>query len=270
MNTKRLRQHMFSSKKLAAAGIVAAAALALTACSDDTAPVENADGPLLVTAGTLTVCSNAPFEPFEYNDADGNLTGIDIDLTKLAAEKLGLEYVAMQYDFDAMSSGAAFESNSCDVLATGMTITPERQAKFDFSDPYYDANQGALVKTGSTATSLKDLEGKNVGAQVETTGLTIAKDAGFDVQVFPEVGSLVQAVATGQIDAAIADIGVLESYTTDELSIAFTEKTDEQYGFGVKKDNPKLVEALNAAIKDAKADGTYDEIITKHVGAAGN
>ena len=261
---------MFSTKKIAAASIAAASVFALAACSDDSSSDNNtaADGPVLVKSGTLTVCSNAPFAPFEYNDADGNLTGIDIDLTKLAADKLGLKFSAIQYDFDSMSSGAAFEAGACDVLATGMTITDERLQKFDFSDPYYDANQGVLVADGSTISSLDELKGKEVAVQVETTGKTVAEDAGLSVVEFPEVGSLVLAVKNHEQPVGIADIGVLESYVGDGLSIAYTEKTNEQYGFGVKKGNTKLVEALNSAIADAKADGTYDKIITKHTGPA--
>lgn len=261
---------MFKSKSVVVAAALAAGALVLTGCASTDGDKEAAGGLDLVTPGTLTVCSNAPFEPFEYTDANGELTGIDIDLTKLAAQELGLEYVAVQYDFDAMSSGAAFASNSCDVLATGMTITEERLAKFDFSDPYYDANQGALALKGTDISGLADLAGEQVGAQVETTGLTVAEDAGLDAVVFPEVGSLVQAVATGQVVAAIADIGVLESYTTDELVIAFTEDTNEQYGFGVKQGNTELTAAINTAIKKAQDSGAYDDIITKHVGSGNN
>lgn len=268
---------MHNSTKLGGAALLLVSALALSACSGDstdntTATADNtaAAGVELVTAGTLTVCSNAPFAPFEYEGSDGNLTGIDIDLTKLAADDLGLQYKAVQYDFDAMSSGAAFAAGACDVLATGMTITEERQAKFDFSEPYYDANQGVLVSDGSTLTSLADLKGKKVAVQVETTGKTIAEEAGLSLVEFPEVGSVVQAVATGQVDAAVADLGVLESYVNDELTIALTQETNEQYGFGVKKGNTALADALSAAVKAAKDSGKYDEIITTHVGSAGN
>lgn len=266
---------MFNSKKLGAAALIVAGAFALSACSSEEATPETTGDSAtpamkLVTEGALTVCTNAPFAPFEYEGADGELTGIDMDLTKLAAEDLGLEFKAVQYDFDAMSSGAAFAAGACDVLATGLTITEERLAKFDFSEPYYDANQGVLVADGSSITSLADLEGKQVGAQVETTGLTIATDAGLSVTEFPEVGSLVQAVATGQVAAAVADLGVLESYLTEDLSIAYTEVTNEQYGFGVAKGNTALAGALSAAVAEAKTSGAYDEIITKHVGSAGN
>jgi polar amino acid transport system substrate-binding protein len=106
--------------------------------------------------------------------------------------------------------------------------------------------------------------------QAETTGKSVAVDAGLDVTEFPEVGSVVQSIATKQLDAAVADLGVLQAYLSDELSIAYTENTNEQYGFGVKKGNTAIVEALNTTIKNAKDSGEYDEIITKHVGAEDN
>jgi polar amino acid transport system substrate-binding protein len=151
-----------------------------------------------------------------------------------------------------------------------MTITEDRLQRFDFSDPYYDANQGVLVADGSTISSLDELKGKKVAVQAETTGKSVAVDAGLDVTEFPEVGSVVQSIATKQLDAAVADLGVLQAYLSDELSIAYTENTNEQYGFGVKKGNTAIVEALNTTIKNAKDSGEYDEIITKHVGAEDN
>lgn len=268
---------MFNNKKAAGAALALAGALTLTACAAEE-PANEATGTetnaatanmTLVTDGALTVCTNAPFAPFEYEDESGDLVGIDMDLTKLAAEDLGLEFKPVQYDFDAMSSGAAFAAGACDVIATGMTITEERQQKFLFSDPYYDANQAVLMPYGSSISSLADLKDKKIAVQVETTGLTVAKDAGLSIVEFPEVGSVVNAVLSGQADAAIADVGVLASYANDELTVAYTEETNEQYGFGVAQTNQALADALSAAVSDAKASGEYNKIIEAHV-TAGN
>ncbi len=250
------------SKSLILTAALAAGALVLSGCSS-TAPQVNADGIALVAPGSLTICTNPPFEPFEYKDGE-KIVGIDIDLMQQVADDQKLELKIVESAFDAMESGAVLASSQCDVIATGMTITPEREQKFAFSNPYYDANQGVLAKTGTKISSLADLADKKVAVQVATTGATLAKDEGFDSVIFEDMGLVVQAVATDQTDVALADIGLLQAYVTDELEVVFTQETNEKYGFGVKLGNDKLVEAINSTLQRVQGDGTFDKIIAAH------
>jgi polar amino acid transport system substrate-binding protein len=162
----------------------------------------------------------------------------------------------------------ALNSGSCDIVASGITITPEREEKIDFSEPYFDANQGLLVAEGSGLDDVDSLAGKKVGVQQATTGETWANDNGLDVVQFEDLGLQVQALKTGQIDAAVNDIAVLGAYVGDGLEVAAEFSTGEQYGLGVKKGNTALLDQVNATLDRIREDGTYDTLYTKFIGTA--
>ncbi|WP_152176371.1 transporter substrate-binding domain-containing protein, partial [Mycobacterium tuberculosis] len=101
---------------------------------------------------------------------NGEYTGFDIDLLGAIAEQLDLELSVQDVGFDALQSGTTLAAGQCDIGASAMTITDERKANIDFSDPYYDSLQSLLVRTDSGIKSIDDLDGKNVGVQQGTTG----------------------------------------------------------------------------------------------------
>ncbi len=105
------------------------------------------EGLELISDGTLVVCSDIPYAPFEFEE-DGEFTGFDIELMRAIATKLGLELEVKAIGFDPIQSGTALNSDQCDVAASAMTITEEREENLDFTDGYYDAKQSLLVATG--------------------------------------------------------------------------------------------------------------------------
>lgn len=252
---------------------VAAAALLLAGCSstagddDDATPAEGAGEVSLLTAGTLTVCTNPPYEPFEYEE-DGQVVGLDMDIVGEVAEDLGVELEIKITPFEGIQSGADLDSGNCDLVASGITITEEREGKMDFSDPYFDADQGLLVPAGSGVASLEDLEGLTVGVQSATTGQTYAEDNGVASVEFEDLGLQIEALRGGSVDAIINDIAVLGPYAGDEFEVATTFPTGEQYGLGVKTGNTALLDAVNATLERIASDGTYEEIYTKYIGTA--
>jgi polar amino acid transport system substrate-binding protein len=259
-----------------------AAALALTGCASSSSPAAStattdgssaastatSGGVTLVDAGKLTVCTNPPYEPFEYNDASGNVVGLDIDIVTEVAKDLGVTLVTKVTPFEGIQSGADLDTGNCDVVASGITITADRKAKIDFSDPYFDADQGLLVPEGSDLKDLASLKSKNVGVQQATTGETWAKDNGLDAVTFEDLGLQIQALKTGQVDAAINDVAVLGPFVSQGFKVAANFSTGEQYGLGVKKGNTALVAAVNATLARIHADGTYDAIYTARIGTA--
>src|SRR5690606_13580213 len=118
--------------------------------------------------------------------------GFDIDLLVAIAEKLDLKLAVMDTGFDALQSGATLAAGTCDLGASAMTITDERKANLDFSDPYYDSLQSLLVPVDSGITSIDDLDGKKVGVQQGTTGENYAKENATGAQLvqFPSDGEL--------------------------------------------------------------------------------
>ena len=113
-------------------------ALALTACGGDNSSTDAGAGSDLglVSEGTLTVCSEVPYVPFEYVE-NGEYTGFDIDLIREIASGMGLETEIQQQGFEAIQGGTAVSANMCDLSASAVTITPERSERLLFSDPYY-------------------------------------------------------------------------------------------------------------------------------------
>jgi polar amino acid transport system substrate-binding protein len=262
-------------------GILAvAAALALTAagCAKGTGAT-SASGVKLVKAGHLTVCTHLPYAPFQFEAADRKVVGFDVDLMDLVAKKLGVTQSIVNTPFEGIKSGQDLKTGKCDVAAAGMTITPTRKQVIDFSDPYFDATQALLVKKGAPYRSLADLKGKRVGGQSATTGFdylnhyvrTNPKANGFEVVGFEDLATEQQALATGQIAAAVNDLPVWSEYLKEnqgkfEISTQF--HTGEQYGFGLGKGaNPELLKLVNDTIAQAKKDGTYAALYKKWIGA---
>lgn len=257
---------------LPAGALAAAALLALTACSGGSStPSGSASGGseiALVQDGVLTVCSNPPYEPFEFEDADGEIVGLDIDLTREVADDLGVDLQVVATPFDTIASGAALNTGACDVVASGITIRDDRAEKFDFSTPYFDADQGLLVAAGSDLADVDDLAGKRVAVQLATTGETWAQEQGLTTVQFEDLGLQVQALETGQVDAVVNDIAVLGAFTSEGFEVATTFPTGEQYGLGVKKGSTALLEAVDATLDRIREDGTYDAIYTERIGTA--
>lgn len=154
-----------------------------------------------------------------------------------------------------------------------MTITDERKKNVDFSVPYFDATQALLATKKSRVTSLADLKakGKKLGAQAETTGESYATGKGFNPVAFESSDAVINGLRTGQVDAVVIDYPVVQGWlkdkaNADQFALVENISTGEQYGFSVKKGNTKLLAAIDKAITDAKADGTYKKIYEQWIG----
>lgn len=252
--------------------IAAAAVLALSGCassSDGDKPAAGTDGVDygLVADGTLTICSEVPYPPFEMEGGDNGsgYTGFDIDLAAAIAEKLDLTLSVQDVGFDGLQSGTTLVAGTCDFGASAMTITDERKANIDFSDPYYDSLQSLLTSTDSGIKSIDDLKGKNVGVQQGTTGESYAKKnaKGATLVQYPGDAELWPALQAGQIDAILQDqpVNLEHEKADDTYKIVEEYDTDESYGFAFAKGEKKeLREAVNAALAELRDSGEYDKI----------
>ncbi|MFF0205057.1 transporter substrate-binding domain-containing protein [Streptomyces sp. NPDC005017] len=259
----------------ALAAITATAGLVLVAgCSSDddggSGTKTAAGGVELVKAGQLTTCTHLPYPPFQ-SEIDGKVQGFDVALIDLVAEDLGVRQEILDTPFENFKTGAFLNSGECDLAAAGMTITDERKKNVDFSDPYFDATQAVLVDKESGVASFADLDGKKVGTQAQTTGEDYAKSKGLDPVSFESSDAVLNGLRTGQVDAVIIDYPVVQGWLKDKANAdAFTVaeqlNTGEQYGFTVKKGNAKLQAAVNKALADAKADGTYKKLYEQWIG----
>ncbi|QKW05800.1 transporter substrate-binding domain-containing protein [Streptomyces sp. NA04227] len=255
------------------AALTAAAVLAVvTGCSSDDKGGTAAGGVEVVKEGKLTTCTHLPYPPFQSN-IDGKVQGFDVALVDLVAEKLKVKQTIQDIPFENFKTGAALNSGQCDLAAAGMTITEERKKNVDFSDPYFEATQAVLVAKGSGIDSLDDLKakGKKLGAQAQTTGEEYATKNKLGATSFESSDAVLNGLRTKQVQAVIIDYPVVQGWLKDPdnakaFEVVENLNTGEQYGITVKKGNTKLLKAINEAIADAKADGTYKKLYEKWIG----
>lgn len=262
-------------------------AMVLGACGDDSADettttaAESGDeatvsieGVTLINEGQLTVCSDMPYEPFEFQNDAGETEGFDYDVVSAMGDKMGLEVEFVTTPFDGIIP--ALVAGNCDMIASAMTITDERAEQVNFTEPYFDADQSLLVtaENEETFATLDDLAGKRIGVQSGTTGATYAEENGpedAEIVEFQTGDEMFPALASGDIDAALQDLPVNGYRATQSEDFVVTETfaTGEQYGFAVTKESTALLTALNEALAAAKEDGSYDDAYTTWFGEAG-
>ncbi|MFJ2817590.1 ABC transporter substrate-binding protein [Streptomyces sp. NPDC087294] len=229
-----------------------------------------AGGVELVKAGQLTTCTHLPYPPFQ-SEIDGKVQGFDVSLIDLVAKNLGVKQQILDTPFENFKTGAFLNSGECDLAAAGMTITAERAKNVAFSEPYFDATQAVLADKNSGITSFAGLKGQKVGTQAQTTGEDYAKSKGLDPVSFESSDAVLNGLRTGQVKAVVIDYPVVEGWLKNKANagafkVVDTIDTGEKYGFTVKKGNTKLLAAVNKAITEAKADGTYKKLYEKWIG----
>lgn len=220
----------------------------------------------LIAEGKLTVCTDAPYQPFEFQDDSGEWTGFDMDLMREIAALIGdLELEVTVQPFDGI--WLAPQAGTCDIVASAMTITPDRAANTLFTDGYFDADQSLLVRAADAETydSLASLAGKKIGVQTGTTGAEYANDnkpEGATIVEYEDAAAMFLALESGDVDALLQDLPVNAERALKNEAFALTEtfETGEQYGFAVSPENPGLAEAVNAALATLRDNGGYDEI----------
>ena len=222
-----------------------------------------------VTAGKLTMSTNAAFPPYEMTADDGSFEGIDIEVAAAIADKLGLELQVDDMDFDAALLAA--QNGKSDMVMAGVTVTDERQKVMDFSDTYAEGIQSIIVPEDSDIASVDDLTGKTIGTQRGTTGyIYCTDDFGEDSVVAYDNGlTAVQALNNGQVDAVVIDNAPAKEFVAANtgLKILDTAYAQEDYAIGVAKGNTALLDAINGALEELQADGTLQSIVDKYIKA---
>jgi len=254
----------------------------LVACGGQSSTTSNqaaADGD---ADKTYVIATDTAFAPFEYAESDGTYVGVDIELLKAIADDQGFAYELNPVGFDAALQNV--QSGQADGVIAGMSITPEREKVFDFSEPYYDSTVCCAVTKGSDIDSLDDLAGKNVAVKNGTMSSdwanSLKDEYGFEVTTFDDSPTMYDDVSTGNSVACFEDTPVM-SYAISQYAatngkegkdftiIAEADANSEfatPYGFAVNKDNnAELLKKFNDGLANIKKDGTYDKIVSKYV-----
>ena len=223
-------------------------------------------------AEKIVVASDCTWPPMEMLDANKKPEGYYSDYLRAVGKAAGLDMDIRNVAWDGIFGGVA--TGQYDVVASSVTITPERQKQFDFTDPYYEVVQAVVLPEGQSIRSLADLKGKKVGGQIGTTGIFVTRkaDVGADIKEYDDVGLAIQDLVNGRIDAVVCDDPVAMYYvnkkadTAGKLNISYKTDEKEYYGFTVRKGRKDLLEKLNKGIKEVKASGEEARIIEKWMG----
>ena len=223
----------------------------------------------------ITMATNAEFPPYEYME-NNEIVGIDAEIGKAIAEKLGYELVIENVDFDSLIPGV--QTGKYDFVMAGMTVTEDRLEQVNFSQTYAKGVQSIIVKEGSAIESVDDLfaEGANnkIGVQLATTGDLYCtwdiEDEGLGtVERYNKGADAVMALTSGKIDCVVIDNEPAKVFVKNNegLKILDTEYIEEDYAIAVSKDNAELLEKIDAALGELIADGTVQKIIDKYIPA---
>jgi polar amino acid transport system substrate-binding protein len=222
-------------------------------------------------AAGITIATDTTFAPFEFQDANQNYVGIDIDLLAAIAEDQGFTYDLKPLGFSA--AVAALESSQADGVIAGMSITEERQQKYDFSAPYYDSGVVMAIRANDTAIKgYADLKGQRVAVKTGTEGATfaegIAEQYGFTLVYFDESPFLYEEVKAGNSAACFEDYPVM-GYGISQgngLKMVTEMERGSSYGFAVLKGkNEELLRMFNAGLENVKTSGRYQEILNTYI-----
>jgi len=244
--------------KIAFAAVAAFLLLSVGAFADDLSKIK--------AAGSFRVGTEGNYSPFTYRDAKGTLIGFDVEIAQEVAKRLGVTAKFTEGPWDGLIAG--LDANRYDAVINEVTITDARKVKYDFSDAYGATKAVLIVKNGDTKIkTFADLKGKKVVANLTTTYAQLARDNGAEVISSDLPFDL---VSQGRADATINDRLFFLDYKKQKPNVPLlivAEHQDVDYqGVIVRKGNPELVAAINKALKDLKADGTYLKISQKYFG----
>lgn len=221
------------------------------------------------SAGTLRIGTEGTYAPFTYHDAAGDLVGFDVEIGRAVAKHLGVEAEFVEGPWDGLIAGV--DANRYDVVINQVGITEERQAKYDFSEPYI-ASKAALVVRGDNTdiTSFETLAGKtsaqsltsNFGKLAQEYGAELVGTEGFD----QSIALVIQGRADATINDSLSFFDFKKQQPDADVKVVATAADADFSGVLLAKGKPELLAAINEALTAIKADGTYAEISQKYFG----
>lgn len=224
------------------------------------------------SAGKITVGLEGDWQPFSYHDDDDNLVGYDVEVAQNIASHLGVEADLVEGPWDGLFAG--MDSGRYDIVVNGVDVTPDRQQKYDFSDPYAYDHTVLIVRDDNTdITSFEDLDGKTTANSIGSTYQEIGEQYGATVSGVDTLVETLQMVQNGQVDATLNAATSFGDYMKTNpdapLKIAATSEEATSYAIPMEKgdDNATLLAAVNDALSAMREDGTLASLSEKYFGA---
>ena len=217
----------------------------------------------------IIIATDATWPPMEFINEDKEIVGFDIDLMMAAAKEGGFEVEFVNTAWDGIFAGLG--AKQYDAVMSSVTITEDRKETMDFSVPYINAGQVLIVPFGTSGvTTLADLKGESVGAQIGTTGaMEVDKVSGVTLKSYDELGLAIEDCVNGRIAGVVADTPIAADYVMQndnykgKLKIVGEPFTDELYGVAVKKGNKKVLDIINAGLQKALDKGIDQKLQDK-------
>lgn len=221
----------------------------------------------IVEAGELRIGTEGTYAPFTFHDSSGELVGFDVEIGRAIADRLGVEARFVEGPWDGLIAGV--DAGRYDVVINQVGITGERQAKYDFSEPYIASKAVLIVRADNDAiAAFEDLDGRtsaqsltsNYGKLAEEKGATLVGTDGFD----QSIALVIQGRADATINDSLSFFDFKKQQPAAEVKVVATEADADFSGVLMAKGQPELVVAINEALAAIKADGTYDDISRKY------
>ena len=263
---------------MAAAGVLSltgcsskdtAASTASTASTASSATLNKLDS--IQKSGKLVVALEGAWQPWSYHDSSDTLVGYDVEVSRAIAEKLGVEPEYVESDWDSLFAG--LDAGRYDMVCNGVEVTEERAKTYAFTTPYgYIHTALAVRKDNEDIHSFEDLNGKTTANSLASTYMELAESYGATVQGIDTLEETIQLLTAGRIDATLnADVSFYDYLNVhpdaDFKLVAFTEEASH-VAIPLRKgdETATLLEAINNAIEELRADGTLSELSEKYFG----
>ncbi len=222
------------------------------------------------SAGAIRIGTEGTYAPFTYHEASGDLVGFDVEIGRAIAAKLGVKADFIEGKWDGLIAG--IDANRYDLVINQVSITPERQAKYDFSAPYIVSKAVVLVRNDDDSIKgFADLKGKKSAQSLTSNFGKLAASNGAELVATDGFNQSVELVLSRRADATINDslsyLDFKKHKPDAPLKIAATQESADSAGVLLAKGQPELLAAVNQALTDIKADGTYLKIADKYFGA---
>ncbi|MCP1136213.1 amino acid ABC transporter substrate-binding protein [Paenibacillus polysaccharolyticus] len=224
---------------------------------------------MIKSNGEITIGTEGTYAPFTFHDQNGELTGFDVEIAEEIAKRLGVRAKFVETKWDGMLAG--LDAKRFDMVANEVTIRDDRKVKYEFSEPYILSKAVLIVNQNNTSIkSLVDLKGRKSGQSLTSNLGDIAKANGAQLISVDGFNQAIDLLTSGRIDATINDkLSFLDlKKARPDVPIKVVAETDQvsQSGMLFRKGNKELIDAVNNAIKDMKADGKYLEISKTYFG----
>lgn len=221
--------------------------------------------------GVIRIAMSGAYPPFNFVNEQNEVVGFDPAIGSEIAKRIGVEAEIVTTAWDGIIGGLL--ANKFDAIVGSMSITDERKKVVDFVGPYYRMSRGIFIKDGSDIGGIDGLQGKKIGVTLGETHEQWAREqAGWEIRTYKGLPELLLELDNGRIDAIVTDdIPVLLAIQENGNAIAQLDTSDlagvaDQAGIAIRKGNPELAAAMQAALDAIQADGTYTEIANKWVG----